>query len=275
MPNIVGSLLRKKRTRDKEEGKDNSPTSPVTPGTPGSPLTTSSSNLSKTTSTPREQPHPPTHEANPALEQAPTQAHPTDPNETHHDDVLNPPDSSTSRVTNMQGVTAANNGVPMQPPMSTGKPHQNGHSSGMRPMADGSFPIVRDAKATKGKYSLGDFDFKRTLGTGSFGRVHLVKSKHNARFYAIKVLKKAQVVKMKQVEHTNDERKMLAKVKHPFLITLWGTFHDSKNLYMVMDFVEGGELFSLLRKSQVSSSMLWYSLCDHLRCNLEVPKSSR
>ena len=106
-------------------------------------------------------------------------------------------------------------------------------------------------RQTKGKYSLGDFEILRTLGTGSFGRVHLVQSKHNQRFYAVKVLKKQQVVKMKQVEHTNDERRMLQEVKHPFLITLWGTFQDSKNLYMVMDFVEGGELFSLLRKSQV------------------------
>merc|ERR1712000_791176 len=104
-------------------------------------------------------------------------------------------------------------------------------------------------RPTKGKYTLTDFDIKRTLGTGSFGRVHLVQSKHNQRFYAIKVLKKAQVVKMKQVEHTNDERRMLSDVKHPFLVTLWGTFTDVKNLYMVMDFVEGGELFSLLRKS--------------------------
>jgi protein kinase A len=107
-------------------------------------------------------------------------------------------------------------------------------------------------RVTKGKYSLQDFEVLRTLGTGSFGRVHLVQSKHNTRFYAIKVLKKAQVVKMKQVEHTNDERRMLGEVKHPFLVTLWGTFQDSKNLYMVMDFVEGGELFSLLRKSGVS-----------------------
>ena len=108
------------------------------------------------------------------------------------------------------------------------------------------------SRTTKGKYSLTDFTLKRTLGTGSFGRVHLVQSNHNQRFYAVKVLKKIQVVKMKQVEHTNDERKMLQKVKHAFLVTLWGTFQDSKNLYMVMDFVEGGELFSLLRKSQVS-----------------------
>ena len=106
------------------------------------------------------------------------------------------------------------------------------------------------ARTTKGKYTLGDFAIMRTLGTGSFGRVHLVQSRHNSRFYAVKVLKKQQVVKMKQVEHTNDERAMLRKVKHPFLITLWGTFADSKNLYMVMDFIEGGELFSLLRKSQ-------------------------
>ncbi|KAH6687254.1 camp-dependent protein kinase [Plectosphaerella plurivora] len=105
------------------------------------------------------------------------------------------------------------------------------------------------ARQTKGKYTLQDFEMLRTVGTGSFGRVHLVQSKHNQRFYAVKVLKKAQVVKMKQVEHTNDERRMLAEVKHPFLLTLWGTFQDCRNLYMVMDFVEGGELFSLLRKS--------------------------
>ena len=110
---------------------------------------------------------------------------------------------------------------------------------------------VPQMRQTKGKYTLTDFAFQRTLGTGSFGRVHLVQSKHNQRFYAVKVLKKAQVVKMKQIEHTNDERRMLQQVKHAFLITLWGTFQDTKNVYMVMDFVEGGELFSLLRKSQV------------------------
>ena len=112
-------------------------------------------------------------------------------------------------------------------------------------------PSSNTVRETKGKYALNDFNFQRTLGTGSFGRVHLVQSKHNQRFYAIKVLKKAQVVKMKQIEHTNDERRMLQRCKHPFLITLWGTWQDSRNLYMVMDFIEGGELFSLLRKSQV------------------------
>lgn len=123
----------------------------------------------------------------------------------------------------------------------------------------------RSDRVTKNKYSLEDFSLQRTLGTGSFGRVHLVQSTRNHRFYAMKVLKKAQVVKMKQIEHTNDERKMLSRARHPFLITLWGTWQDSRNLYMVMDFVEGGELFSLLRKSQVCSlCCLWSKLKPQL-----------
>lgn len=103
---------------------------------------------------------------------------------------------------------------------------------------------------SKGKYSLVDFQVMRSLGTGSFGRVHLARSVHNGRFYAMKVLKKDRVVKMKQVEHTNDERRMLAIVEHPFIIRMWGTFQDSRSVFMIMDYIEGGELFTLLRKSQ-------------------------
>ncbi|KAG8891756.1 camp-dependent protein kinase catalytic subunit, partial [Tulasnella sp. 417] len=104
-------------------------------------------------------------------------------------------------------------------------------------------------KQKRSRYSLNDFSFNRTLGTGSFGRVHLVQSIHNKRHYAVKVLLKEKVVRLKQVEHTNNEREMLTRARHPFLVNLWGTFQDSLNLYMVMDFVAGGELFSLLRKS--------------------------
>ncbi|EDO19004.1 hypothetical protein Kpol_2002p75 [Vanderwaltozyma polyspora DSM 70294] len=115
---------------------------------------------------------------------------------------------------------------------------------------DRNSSIAIQGRTTSGKYSLRDFQILRTLGTGSFGRVHLVRSNHNGRFYALKVLKKHTVVKLKQVEHTNDERKMLSVVSHPFLIRMWGTFQDSEQVFMVMDYIEGGELFSLLRKSQ-------------------------
>ncbi|KAI9670997.1 MAG: camp-dependent protein kinase catalytic subunit [Alyxoria varia] len=234
-------ILRKKRTKDKEAV--GSPTSPTGDSfsPPVTPTTTNNTETSK--SNYNSQPHEDngTGERNLMLHQSPSQQLPVDPNrEQIQQNAAAAPSSATHPADGTGNI---------QPAMAQGRPPQNGQQ-GIRPMADGSWPVQRDAKATKGKYALTDFEFKRTLGTGSFGRVHLVRSNHNQRFYAIKVLKKAQVVKMKQVEHTNDERKMLAKVKHPFLITLWGTFHDSKNLYMVMDFVEGGELFSLLRKSQ-------------------------
>lgn len=126
----------------------------------------------------------------------------------------------------------------------------------------------RLVKKTRGSYKLADFVIQRTLGTGSFGRVHLgahypalcskttnwgiaVQSKHNLRFYAIKVLNKEKVVKMKQEAHTNNEQQILECIQHPFIVNLWGTFQDCTNLYMVMDFVPGGELFTLLRRSNV------------------------
>jgi protein kinase A len=102
------------------------------------------------------------------------------------------------------------------------------------------------------KLKASDFCLERTLGTGSFGRVHLVQSNVNHLYYAMKVLSKELVVRKKQVEHTVNERSVLMAVDYPFLIKLWGTFQDAANLYMVMEFVSGGEVFSLLRKQQVS-----------------------
>ncbi|CAO3629230.1 unnamed protein product [Cunninghamella blakesleeana] len=89
----------------------------------------------------------------------------------------------------------------------------------------------------------------RTLGTGSFGRVHSIQSRVNCH-YAMKVLKKTEVVRLKQVEHTNNEKHILELVAHPFLVNMWGTFQDDSNLYMVLDYIAGGEMFSLLRRSQ-------------------------
>ena len=270
MPNL-GSLLRpKKRTRDKED--PNSPTSPSKDGesNPVTPTTSHRSEVSKASPLPIPNNLRQVEESNPMLQQSPTQSQAIDvnsPTQQHH----------ASNVHNvMNQVDGSHTPGNIQPIMAQGKPPINAEQCGIKPMADGSWPVMRDAKATKGKYHLEDFNFQRTLGTGSFGRVQLVQSKHNQRFYAIKVLKKAQVLKMKQVEHTNDERKMLARVKHPFLITLWGTFTDSRNLYMVMDFVEGGELFSLLRKSQVSALVAPLSLLrSKLTNNKEVSESRR
>lgn len=132
-------------------------------------------------------------------------------------------------------------------------------------------PVVQSqlyaSSRTGGGFKLSDFVIQRTLGTGSFGRVHLGKrpfglslhwadeypvwSQHKRRFYAIKVLSKEKVVRTKQVEHTKNEKHLLSNVHNPFIVNVWGAFQDSTNLYMVMDFVAGGELFTLLRRAKV------------------------
>ncbi|KAF8365990.1 kin-1, partial [Pristionchus pacificus] len=96
--------------------------------------------------------------------------------------------------------------------------------------------------------ALDDFDRIKTLGTGSFGRVMLVKHKSTGNYYAMKILDKQKVVKLKQVEHTLNEKRILQAIDFPFLVNMAFSFKDNSNLYMVLEFISGGEMFSHLRR---------------------------
>jgi len=97
--------------------------------------------------------------------------------------------------------------------------------------------------------SLDTFDRVKTLGTGSFGRVMLVQHKASKSFYAMKILDKQKIVKLKQVEHTLSEKKILHATSFPFIVSLDFSFKDNSNLYIVLEFVTGGEMFSHLRQA--------------------------
>lgn len=92
-----------------------------------------------------------------------------------------------------------------------------------------------------------DFFRIKTLGTGSFGRVMLTRHKLTQVYLAMKILEKKTIIKTKQVGHTIDERKILQAIHFPFIVELEYSFKDNANLYMVMEYVPGGELFSHLR----------------------------
>ncbi|CAF3167892.1 unnamed protein product [Rotaria socialis] len=97
--------------------------------------------------------------------------------------------------------------------------------------------------------SLSDFELVRTIGTGSFGRVILVKHRtdsENERI-ALKVLEKQVIIKMKQIDHTLAEKKILQALSSPFIVKLLYTFKDNSYLYLGLEFVPGGELFAHLR----------------------------
>jgi len=97
--------------------------------------------------------------------------------------------------------------------------------------------------------TVGDFVLGKTLGTGAFGRVRFVTHKATANFYALKTLKKASIIKMKQVDHIVSEKAILQTLKHPFIVNLYGSFHDQRYIYMVLEYIIGGEFFTHLRKA--------------------------
>ncbi|KAH9484172.1 cAMP-dependent protein kinase catalytic subunit 3 [Psilocybe cubensis] len=102
---------------------------------------------------------------------------------------------------------------------------------------------------------LSDFEVRGTLGTGTFGKVLLVRhrgtpsSQGTQSYFAMKILRKTEIVRLRQVEHVNAERYILSRVHHPFVVDLFATFQDSLNVYMLMSYVPGGELFTHLRRA--------------------------
>lgn len=98
-------------------------------------------------------------------------------------------------------------------------------------------------------WKLTDLELKETLGTGSFGRVRLCKHKNGNDYYAIKCLKKREIIKMKQVQHIIAEKSILMEISHPFIVNMLCSFQDDKKLYLVLEFVIGGEMFTHLRSA--------------------------
>ncbi|OQN95938.1 hypothetical protein B0A48_17776 [Cryoendolithus antarcticus] len=101
-----------------------------------------------------------------------------------------------------------------------------------------------------------DFDLVKTLGTGTFARVWLVKLANRKKgdenkVFALKILRKVDVIRLKQVEHVKNERNVLAAVAgHPFITTMVASFQDADTLYMLLDYCPGGEVFSYLRRAR-------------------------
>lgn len=100
-------------------------------------------------------------------------------------------------------------------------------------------------------YGPEDFEILRLLGKGTFGRVYQVKKKDNNRIYAMKVLSKKVIVKKKEIAHTIGERNILVRTsaaQSPFIVGLKFSFQTPTDLYLVTDYMSGGELFWHLQK---------------------------
>ncbi|EWC47241.1 hypothetical protein DRE_03360 [Drechslerella stenobrocha 248] len=101
-------------------------------------------------------------------------------------------------------------------------------------------------KTAKKHFGPNDFQILRLIGRGTFGQVYQVRKKDTNRIYAMKVLSKKVIVQKKEVAHTIGERNILvrtATTDSPFIVGLKFSFQTPTDLFLVTDYMSGGELF--------------------------------
>ncbi|EIW79360.1 kinase-like protein [Coniophora puteana RWD-64-598 SS2] len=103
------------------------------------------------------------------------------------------------------------------------------------------------------KISLNDFRTIKVIGKGAFGEVRLVQKTDTAKVYAMKTLQKAEMLKRDQLAHIRAERDLLAESTSPWVVQLFYSFQDPLYLYLIMEFLPGGDLMTMLMKYDVFS----------------------
>mmetsp|Transcript_29433 Transcript_29433/g.42712 ORF Transcript_29433/g.42712 Transcript_29433/m.42712 type:complete len:787 (+) Transcript_29433:1064-3424(+) len=105
----------------------------------------------------------------------------------------------------------------------------------------------------------------RILGVGTFGKVWLVSHKKTGTPYALKMLNKREIIGHHQVEGVIREKNIMSSIEHPFVVNLICTFQDDRSLYMLIELVQGGELFSVIhtetRDGVPNANARFYAAC--------------
>ncbi|KOB68039.1 Uncharacterized protein OBRU01_18886 [Operophtera brumata] len=109
----------------------------------------------------------------------------------------------------------------------------------------------------------------KPIGVGAFGEVTLVRKIDTSHLYAMKTLRKADVLKRNQVAHVKAERDILAEADNEWVVKLYYSFQDKDNLYFVMDYIPGGDLMSLLIKMGIFEENLARFYIAELTCAVE------
>lgn len=99
-----------------------------------------------------------------------------------------------------------------------------------------------------------DFEALKVIGRGAFGEVRLVQKKDTGHVYAMKVLRKADMLEKEQVAHVRAERDILVEAEAvSWVVKMYFSFQDSINLYLIMEFLPGGDMMTLLMKKDTLS----------------------
>ncbi|XP_023514772.1 serine/threonine-protein kinase 38-like [Cucurbita pepo subsp. pepo] len=98
------------------------------------------------------------------------------------------------------------------------------------------------------KMGVDDFDLLTIIGKGAFGEVRICREKTTGQVYAMKKLKKSEMLRRGQVEHVRAERNLLAEVDSNCIVKLYCSFQDDEFLYLIMEYLPGGDMMTLLMR---------------------------
>ncbi|TKS76984.1 Serine/threonine-protein kinase 38 [Collichthys lucidus] len=98
------------------------------------------------------------------------------------------------------------------------------------------------------RLGLEDFESLKVIGRGAFGEVRLVQKKDTGHVYAMKILRKADMLEKEQVGHIRAERDILVEADSLWVVKMFYSFQDKMNLYLIMEFLPGGDMMTLLMK---------------------------
>jgi serine/threonine kinase 38 len=111
---------------------------------------------------------------------------------------------------------------------------------------------MREQKAKK-KVTVEDFKTVKIIGRGAFGEVRVVVKKDDKKVYAMKTMRKKDMIDKNQVEHIKAERNILSAADNPWLVRLLFSFQDNTYLYLVMEYCGGGDLMTILMREDILS----------------------
>merc|ERR1719276_273156 len=126
-------------------------------------------------------------------------------------------------------------------------------------------PLTMQGATLNKSIRLKDLVKFRILGVGTFGKVWLVSHKRTGVPYALKMLSKREIIGHHQVEGVIREKNIMSSIDHPFVVNLICTFQDDRHLYMLIELVQGGELFSVIhtetRDGVPNANSRFYAAC--------------
>lgn len=98
------------------------------------------------------------------------------------------------------------------------------------------------------KMGADDFELLTMIGKGAFGEVRICREQTTDHVYAMKKLKKSEMLRRGQVEHVKAERNLLAEVDSNYIVKLYCSFQDDEYLYLIMEYLPGGDMMTLLMR---------------------------